>query len=233
MKLCSSAASSFCNRALLRSSRPASRLALRVCPWRWASNRHSRSINGSGSPSSGAAMSRPRKVRMKSSRQSMLSSSALASRLSGKPPRSHSCCQRMAGATSLSRNGVSSTWAMRPARLSWLWCSSGPEAEPSSRNRPGRRSRSISARSRLKKSGSSWISSRHTRSWRWASKNSSGSCRRARSLRSCKSSNTASPRSANSWRASVDLPHCRGPSSRAAGARFRALLSASWACLGK
>jgi len=41
------------------------------------------------------------------------------------------------------------------------------------------------------------------------------------------------PRLASSWRASVDLPHCRGPSSRAAGARFRAFPSASRACRGR
>ena len=170
-------------------------------------------------------MSRSRNVRTKLRLQSDDARVLRARNARGKPPRPHRVRQASVP-VSFRPKPPRSTSPTRPARDSDTPFTSSGDALPSRRKRASLSGRSTSTRRVSKRAGIRWTSSMTT-SPRSRPRICSGVARRCRSTAASRSNQVLPRESAAICRASVVLPHWRGPVSAAQGCTSRA----SWMCL--
>ena len=165
-------------------------------------------------------MSRSRKVSTKLSRHSAEAAASAARKLRGKPPRSQSVCHGVSisvpAPTSPKWKPDKSTMPTRPASVSDVARTMVGDALPSSRKRVSECGRSSSTRKVSNNAGCRCTSSITTKPDSGDSICSGDSNRRRSTARS-KSKKVTSDSASAIIRASVDLPHCRGPTKATAG----------------
>ena len=195
--------------------------AFHVWPETCASMLQKRRMVGAATSMPSCGRSRSRNDRRKSSRHVAAAPSERARNARGNPPRTQSWSIRFAPTSSIV-NPASVWWCRRPARLSEDCRSNVGEALPRTRNRAGTGVRSASTRSRGKRSGRRWISSRIT-SPRSPSRAVSASCNRATSRSRSRSKVVTGPRCRTATScASVLFPTCRAPRRATTGSSFKA-----------